>query len=69
MRSCRRRIITTLERCRVRPYHIVKKVVGSPYFRLRVGDYRVIMRIENEQLRILVVEIGKRENIVEHISD
>ena len=57
------RIITTLKRCRVRPHHFVTKLVGSPYFRLRVGNYRLILDIQGDKLIILVLEIGKRKNI------
>ena len=57
------RIVSTLDRVRVRPYPFVKKLVGSPYFRLRVGDYRVILDIKEDKLLIYVVEVGHRKNI------
>lgn len=62
-KSVQIRIASSLERIKVRPYIFVKKLVGGPYFRLRVGDYRVIMRIENDKLLILVIEIGHRKNV------
>jgi mRNA interferase RelE/StbE len=58
-----KRIISTLERCRIRPYSHIKKLVSSPYFRLRVGDYRVILDIKAGKLLIIVIEIGHRKNI------
>ena len=57
------RIISTLERIRIRPYPHVKRLVGKPYFRLRVGHYRVILEIREETLFIYVVELGDRRNI------
>ena len=57
------RIISTLERIRIRPYPHVKKLVGSPYFRLRVGDYRLILDIQPDKLIIFVIEIGHRKGI------
>ena len=57
------RIISSLERIRIRPYPHVKKLVGSPYFRLRVGDYRVILEIKSDKLIIFVIELGHREKI------
>jgi mRNA interferase RelE/StbE len=57
------RIVSTIKRCRIRPHSHVKKVVGSKYFRLRVGDYRVIMDIIENKLIIHVIEIGHRKNI------
>lgn len=58
-----RRILSVLERCRIRPYAYVKKLVGCPYFRARAGDWRIIIDIQNEKLIILVLEIGHRKNI------
>ena len=58
-----RRILSTLERCRVRPYPHIRKLVGSPYFRLRIGDYRVILDVQENKLVIFVIELGHRRNI------
>jgi len=42
----------------------MKALVGRPdTYRIRVGDYRVIYRIEDDQLIVLVVEIGHRKDI------
>jgi len=59
----KKRIISTLKRCRIRPYPHVKKLVGSRYFRLRVGDYRIILDIIDGELIIHVIEIGHRKSI------
>ena len=58
-----KRIISSLDRCKIRPYSHVEKLVGVSYYRLRVGDYRVIMNVKDNILEILVVEIGNRKNI------
>lgn len=58
------RIITTLERLRIRPESCdIKKLIGMQGYRLRVGDYRVIFDIEEERLVIFVLQIGPRKNI------
>jgi len=57
------RIISTLERIRIRPYPHVKKLVDSPYFRLRVGMYRLILDIKEHKLIIFVIEAGHRKSI------
>lgn len=62
-KDIQKRIISTLKRCRVRPYPHVKKLVDSSHFRLRVGDYRVIMDIFDNELRIHIIELGHRKNI------
>ena len=62
-KETQKRIISTLKRCRIRPYYHVKKLVGSDQYRLRVGDYRVIMDIFDNKLKIHVIELGHRKNI------
>jgi len=51
------------ERIKIRPHSFVKRLVGSKYYRLRVGDYRIILDIQQDKLVILIVEIGHRKNI------
>ncbi|MCK4809089.1 MAG: type II toxin-antitoxin system RelE/ParE family toxin [Candidatus Aenigmarchaeota archaeon] len=62
-KDIQKRIISILKRCRIRPYPHVKKLVGSKYFRLRAGDYRVILDIIDNKLIIHVIEIGRRKKI------
>ena len=62
-KDAQKRVMSTLERVRVRPYPHVKKLVGNPYFRLRVGDYRVILDIKENKLIIYVLEVGHRRNV------
>ena len=61
--EARQRIIATIERIRVRPDAYVKKLVGDEGYRLRVGNYRVILDLDNEKLIILVLRIGHRRNV------
>ena len=35
----------------------------SGLFRLRVADYRVIFRVKDEQVLIIIVRIGHRKNV------
>lgn len=64
-KEVQRRILAALEKIRIRPESFVKKLVGDPAYRLRVGDYRVIMDIDKGKLLILVIKIGHRRNIYE----
>ena len=57
------RIISTLERIKIRPQAHVTKLVGDPGYRLRVGDYRVILDIDEGNLVILVIKIVHRKKI------
>lgn len=62
-RIIQQRIMTSLERIRIRPAAYVKKLVGNPYFSFRVGDYRIILNIAEDKLIIFVIELGHRKNI------
>ncbi len=61
----RERIYERLEQLSADPFGMsgVKKLQGQDNYRLRVGDYRVLYLVENEDLVILVVAIGHRREI------
>jgi len=40
-----------------------KKLSGRPAWRIRIGAYRVIYEIRDEQLLVLVVTIGNRKDV------
>lgn len=40
-----------------------KKLSGRPAWRIRIGSFRVIYEIQDDQLLILVVEIGDRRDV------
>jgi len=58
-----KRIIPTLEQIKIRPQAHVTKLVGDLGYRLRVGDHRVILDIDEGNLIILVIKIGHRKKI------
>lgn len=62
-KNVQERIIAVLERIRIRPETYVTKLVGDPGYKLRVGDYRIIMDIDNKILKILILKVGHRKNI------
>ena len=64
-RLIQERIISALERIKIRPESYITKLVGDPGYKLRVGDYRIIMDIDKSKLLVLVIKIGHRKNIYE----
>jgi len=66
-KNIQERIIKALERIRIRPEVHVKKLVGDPGYRLRVGEYRVILDIYKDNLIILVIKIGHRKSIYKNL--
>ncbi len=58
------RIITALERLRIRPESCdIRKLVGMQSYRMRVGEYRVIFEMREKELVVLVLKTGNRKNI------
>ena len=62
-RSVAKRIFDAVSKLQQNPTRWVRRIVNSPYYRLRIGDYRVIVDIHENELRVLVVTIGHRKNI------
>ncbi len=62
-RIIQQRIIHALERIKIRPEEHLVKLVGISVYKLRVGDYRVIVDLEHEKLIILVIKVGHRKNV------
>ncbi|MFH1445772.1 MAG: type II toxin-antitoxin system RelE/ParE family toxin [Nanoarchaeota archaeon] len=62
-KNLQKRIIAVLERIRLHPEKYVKRIVGDRGYRLRVGDYRIIMDIDKEKLLILVIKISHRRSV------
>lgn len=45
------------------PFITVRKLSDSAFFRMRVGDYRVIMDLQQGKMIIFVVEVAHRRRI------
>jgi mRNA interferase RelE/StbE len=41
----------------------VRKLQGSDFHRLRVGDYRIIFSVEHDVLTVVVIDVGHRRDI------
>jgi len=62
-KELQQRITAALDRVLIRPHAFVEHLVNSPYYKLRVGKYRVILDVRGTELLILVIEPGPRESI------
>jgi mRNA interferase RelE/StbE len=67
-RSAAARIVATLERnlaAFADPRAFGKALAGEKagFWRYRVGDYRLICRLENDRLVVLVIEAGHRREV------
>jgi mRNA interferase RelE/StbE len=62
-KSVQNRIASILERASINPYAHTRKLSGTDFYRIRVGDYRVIVHMDEMQKALVVLEIGHRKNI------
>ena len=45
------------------PRQLGKKLVNEEFWRYRVGDYRVLTNVDDDQILILVVEVAHRREV------
>ncbi len=60
------RIISKLKELKQNPIpHDAKRIIGyeHPTFRIRIGKYRALYRVNYEEKRIVVVKIDHRERV------
>ena len=62
-RPVAKRIFQAVSRLEDVPARLVTRIVNSPHYRMRVGDYRVILDIQEKRLRVLVLKVGHRKKI------
>jgi mRNA interferase RelE/StbE len=61
----KKRIWDKLQECKLEPFRYLKHLTEINGYKLRVGDYRVIIDVQ-EKIKILFVEkIGHRKNVYE----
>ena len=49
--------------CAKDPFRAVMRLTNSPFYRLRVGNYRVILHVQQRKMIIFVVETEHRGRI------
>lgn len=59
----KKRVVQVLERIRLNPRPFLKRLTGTDSYRLRVGDYRVIIDLEEAKKELVVLKIGHRKNV------
>ena len=65
-RNLANRLLNTMDDIARNPYarhNNVTSLQGSPYYRLRMGDWRVVYEIQDEKLIILVIKVASRGKV------
>lgn len=58
-----KRIIKKVTELELAPYHFIEKMTDLACWKLRVGDFRVPLDIDEKNKRINVLKAGHRKNI------
>ena len=62
-----KKIIHKLETTLENPGYFFERLVGREDYKLRIGDYRVLVKILHDEKSIFVLSLGHRKNIYERI--
>lgn len=57
------RIYDRVVDCAGDPFRMTARLTDSPFFRLRVGDYRVILDLQQNRVIVFVIEVDLRKKI------
>jgi len=66
--SLRRRVREDLLRLADSPEEKGERLMHSPFWRIRIGDYRMIYEIDREHSRVIVLFIGHRRDVYDEFS-
>ncbi len=61
----KKRIWDKLQECKENPFRFLKPIVQIKGFKLRVGDYRIIIDVQEEIKILHILKVGHRKNIYE----
>ncbi|MDD3150863.1 MAG: type II toxin-antitoxin system RelE/ParE family toxin [Candidatus Gastranaerophilales bacterium] len=59
------RIWNKLQQCKENPFRFFEHLEEMDGFKLRIGDYRVIVDVDNSAKTIKVLKVGHRKNVYE----
>ena len=62
-KQIKQRIWNKLQLCKEDPFRFLEHLEDINGFKLRVGDYRIILDVDNSTKTINVLKIGHRKNI------
>ncbi|HLC70740.1 MAG TPA: type II toxin-antitoxin system RelE/ParE family toxin [Candidatus Nanoarchaeia archaeon] len=62
------RIANKVRSIELNPYRFVEHLESYPFFKLRIGDYRVIIDINAAEGNVKVILVGHRSKVYKEIS-
>ena len=61
----KKRIWDKLQECKKNPFRFLKPLIQIKGFKLRIGNYRVIVDVQEEESILNILKLGHRKNIYE----
>ena len=58
-----KRIIIKVEELKLAPHHFIERLTEVNCWKLRVGDYRILLDINEQKKEIHVLKVGHRKNV------
>ena len=62
-KDIKERIWNRIQQCKLNPFHYLEHLEEIEGFKLRVGDYRVIIDVDRTNQILHILKIGHRKNI------
>ena len=62
-KDIQRRIIKKVEELKLAPYHFIERLTGTVSWKLRIGDYRTLIDMDEKKKEIRILKVGHRKNI------
>jgi len=64
-KDIKERIWNKLQQCKENPFHFLEHLEDIEGYKLRVGDYRIIIDVDKTNQILHILKIGHRKNIYE----
>jgi len=64
-KSIKERIWNKLQQCKENPFHFLEHLEDIGGYKLRVGDYRLIIDVDKATQTLHILKAGHRKNIYE----
>ena len=64
-KDIKKRIWNKLQQCKENPFHFLEHLENIEGYKLRVGDYRLIIDVDKSNQILYILKIGHRKNIYE----
>jgi len=64
-KEIKERIWSKLQQCKEDPFHFLEHLEEIEGFKLRIGDYRLIIDVDNTAKTLTILKAGHRKNVYE----